>query len=98
MGYLEEICKNHSQFTLAHALMSPRLGIRKATAEKQADGVYKITVVVSNGGFLPTYTSKRAQSRKVVTGRGAFATSGGAADGLICTSVMDRSLAKSTGS
>jgi murein tripeptide amidase MpaA len=64
--YLEEMCEQHSKFTLAHALMSPHLHIKKATAEKQTDGLYKMTVVVTNAGFLPTYTSKRAMARKVV--------------------------------
>lgn len=64
--YLPEICEKHCQFTLAHALMSPRLEFRKSAVEKQADGVYKVTVVVANKGFLPTYTSRKAQERKIV--------------------------------
>ncbi|MFL5735296.1 MAG: M14 family metallopeptidase [Chloroflexia bacterium] len=64
--YLEEICERCSQFTLAHALMGPRLGFRRTLAEKQAEGVYKVTAVVANSGFLPTYTSVRAQERKMV--------------------------------
>ena len=64
--YLPELCEQNCRFTLAHALMSPRLALKVAEVEKQATGVYKITVVVDNRGFLPTYTSKRAQQRKVV--------------------------------
>ncbi len=33
---------------------------------QQAEGIYKITTTVTNKGFLPTYTSKRAQERKIV--------------------------------
>jgi murein tripeptide amidase MpaA len=64
--YLPEICEKHSDFTLAHALMSARLEFRKAEVEKRADGVYRIEAIIANKGFLPTYTSKRAQERKVV--------------------------------
>lgn len=64
--YLPEICEKHCQFTLAHALMSPRLEFRRSEVEKQADGVYKVSVVVANKGFLPTYTSRKAQERKIV--------------------------------
>ncbi len=64
--YLEEICEQNCQFTLAHALMSPRLELRKTEVEKQAEGIFKITTTVANKGFLPTYTSKRAQERKIV--------------------------------
>jgi hypothetical protein len=34
--------------------------------EQQAEGIFKITTIVANKGFLPTYTSKRAQERKIV--------------------------------
>jgi murein tripeptide amidase MpaA len=64
--YLKDICERNSEFTLAHALMSPRLGLKKALVEKQTDSVYKLTVVLDNSGFLPTYTSARAQERKIV--------------------------------
>jgi hypothetical protein len=46
--------------------MSARLEFRKAEVEKRADGVYRIEAIIANKGFLPTYTSKRAQERKVV--------------------------------
>lgn len=64
--YLQEMCEQHCRFTLSHALMSSRLYFKEAAVERQADGVYKISAVVSNRGFLPTYTSKRAQARKMV--------------------------------
>lgn len=64
--YLPEICEKHSTFTLAHALMSSRLELTKSDVEAVGDGTYKISVVVSNTGFLPTYTSKRGQERKAV--------------------------------
>jgi murein tripeptide amidase MpaA len=64
--YLPELCEKQCSFTLAHALMSSRLELARTDVEKHGDGVYKVSVVVANRGFLPTYTSKRAQDRKVV--------------------------------
>lgn len=64
--YLPGICEQHSSFTLAHALMSPRLEFRSRQVEKEAEGIYKITAIVANKGFLPSYTSKRAHERKIV--------------------------------
>lgn len=69
--YLQEICERNCQFTLAHALTSPRLEMKVAEVEKEAEGVYKVAVTVANKGFLPTYTSKRAQERKIVQPIGA---------------------------
>jgi murein tripeptide amidase MpaA len=64
--YLEEICEKQCQFTLAHALMSARLGFKETAVQKQGEGLFKIEVTFANSGFLPTYTSKRAQARKLV--------------------------------
>lgn len=64
--YLPKLCEEHSAFTLAHALMSPRLELRKTAVEKEAEGVYKVSAVVANKGFLPTYTSLRAKERGIV--------------------------------
>jgi murein tripeptide amidase MpaA len=64
--YLPEICEKQCAFTLAHALMSSRLEVTKSNVEAHGEGVYKLEVVVANTGFLPTYTSKRAQERKAV--------------------------------
>lgn len=64
--YLPGICEKQAEFTIAHALMSARLEVLKSNVEAHSEGVYKIDLVVGNTGFLPTYTSKRAQDRKAV--------------------------------
>ena len=64
--YLPEICKKQVQFTIAQALMSPRLEFLKTNVEPLGEGVYKISAVIANIGFLPTYTSIKAQERKAV--------------------------------
>jgi murein tripeptide amidase MpaA len=63
---LREICERSAEFTLAHALMSPRIYLKKSSVEKRAEGIYALSALVANEGFLPTYTSKRAQQRKLV--------------------------------
>jgi hypothetical protein len=56
------------------ALISPRLALVHASAEKVTGdrdghrGAWKVTLVVQNEGWLPTYVSKRALARKVVRG------------------------------
>ena len=66
LKYLPELCEKHSRFTLAHAALNPRLSIRDLKVEQQAEGVYHVVLVIENNGFLPTYTSLKAQERKIV--------------------------------
>jgi murein tripeptide amidase MpaA len=64
--YLPEMCEKHSHFTLAHASLAPYLRIQRMVIEPQGDEIFSVVVVVENFGFLPTYTSKKAQERKIV--------------------------------
>ena len=64
--YLPELCEKHCRFTIAHALMSPRLGIRRIEVKAQGGDLFHIVAVLENRGFLPTYTSKKGQERKAV--------------------------------
>lgn len=66
LKYLRETCEKHSRFTLAHASLSPYLGVRRMLVEPQGDEIYRVVAVVENKGFLPTYTSKQGKARKVV--------------------------------
>jgi len=93
--YLPEICEKQCSFTLAHALMSSRLEFAKTSVDKQSEGVYKVTVVVANRGFLPTYTSQRAQERKVV--RPIEVSMRLPADGTIVTGKADQEIGQLEG-
>ncbi|MGI8587241.1 MAG: M14 family metallopeptidase [Chloroflexia bacterium] len=64
--YLPELCEKHCRFTIAHALMSPRLGIRRVDVTHQGGDVYRVVALLENRGFLPTYTSQKGQERKIV--------------------------------
>src|SRR5579859_557701 len=66
LKYLKEMCEKHSQWTLSNASLSPFLTAARTTIEPIGEQVYHITVVLENGGFLPTYTSKKTLERKAV--------------------------------
>jgi murein tripeptide amidase MpaA len=65
-AYLPELCDRHCRFTIAHALMSPRLGLKQVDVTHQGADVYRVVAVLENRGFLPTYTSKKGQERNIV--------------------------------
>ncbi|MGB1285357.1 MAG: peptidase M14, partial [Aggregatilineales bacterium] len=47
-------------FTLKHAMTTPLLAIESVTSEKLAEGLYKVSAIVANQGFLPTFLTERA--------------------------------------
>lgn len=55
-----------TEFAIAHALMTPRLELRRASVEPLGDGIYRVRAVVANSGYLPTYGSRRAQEVRAV--------------------------------
>ena len=58
--FLQDAIHNNCLFTLRHAACTPLLNIETCDAEKVADDLYKVTAVVANHGFLPTYMTERA--------------------------------------
>jgi hypothetical protein len=46
-----------------HALISPLLEVVSLTADAIGDGAYKVTLVVSNRGWLPTNVTEKATER-----------------------------------
>ena len=66
LKYLAETCEKHSRFTLTHAALNPYLSLRHLSIEPQGGNIFRIVAVVENNGFLPTYTSKKAQERRIV--------------------------------
>ena len=56
------------KWLLWQALISPKLELHHASARSIGDSTWKITAVVQNTGWLPSYVSKRALNRKVVRG------------------------------
>lgn len=64
--YLSELCEQHCQFAISHALMSPRLAVSQTVVEPQSNNIYRIVLLLENQGFLPTYTSEKALTGKSV--------------------------------
>jgi len=65
---LERELARFPQWLIWQALLSPKLELLHAGAERIADGAWKVTLVVQNSGWLPAYVTKRALARKVVRG------------------------------
>lgn len=59
-AYLEEMAAANCRFTLRHAAAAPRLRLRDLQAKAVDAGVYQISVVIDNTGFLPTNLSEQA--------------------------------------
>ncbi len=65
VGYLEQEVEKNVNFCLRMAATLPHLQIESFTAEKQAEGVYQITAVVRNAGYLPTFVCNEAKTLRV---------------------------------
>jgi murein tripeptide amidase MpaA len=68
LALLEREVARFPQWLVWQALISPRLELLKAGAEAIGESIWRVTLVVENGGWLPAYVSKRALARKVVRG------------------------------
>ncbi len=64
--YLQEICEKQAQFAISCALISPLLAIYRIDVTPQGNDIYKLVMQLENRGFLPTYTSKKAQEKSIV--------------------------------
>jgi murein tripeptide amidase MpaA len=58
--FLEGECHKNCLFTLYHAACLPKIDIEKTKVEKLAEGLYKVTAVVANKGYMPTSGSQQA--------------------------------------
>ncbi len=53
------------QLLFADGRCPSRVQIDKLAAEQQAQGIYKVTALVRNAGYLPTFVSQRGQNPRV---------------------------------
>ena len=65
---LEREIGRFPRWLLWQALCSPKLELVHAGAVALGDGTWKVTLVIQNTGWLPTYVSKRALARKTARG------------------------------
>ena len=68
LQFLESEVARFPGWLVWQALLSPKLELVHAGARAEGGGNYKVTLVVQNSGWLPSYVSKRALARKVVRG------------------------------
>jgi murein tripeptide amidase MpaA len=68
---LERELQRFPKWLIWQALISPKLELVHAGATAEGGGHYRITLVVQNTGWLPSYVSKRSLDRMVVRGLAA---------------------------
>ncbi len=59
-GFLHQTIHTNCLFTLRHAACAPLVRVESAQAERLTADLVKVSAVVANHGYLPTYTSQRA--------------------------------------
>jgi murein tripeptide amidase MpaA len=62
--FLKDVMHTNMLFSFACAAMSPLLAIPKLDVDRVGDDLYKVTALVENTGFLPTYITTKALERK----------------------------------
>lgn len=62
---LEEVTSGNARFVLRAMGTAPRIVIDQPKAERIGDGLYKISAIVQNTGFLPTNVSEKAKDSGV---------------------------------
>jgi murein tripeptide amidase MpaA len=58
---LESVTEPNAKFVLRAMGTAPRLEIREPKAEALGGDLYKVSVIVQNAGYLPTYVSEQAK-------------------------------------
>jgi Zinc carboxypeptidase len=56
----------HTEWVIYHALALPRVEVRSFEAKPLREGVYRVRLLVQNGGWLPTYVAKKALDASLV--------------------------------
>lgn len=66
--YREREVKRFPKWLTWQALTTPRLEVLKAEAQRLGDDTWRVRLAVCNGGYLPSYVTKRALERKIARG------------------------------
>ncbi|MBV8886317.1 MAG: carboxypeptidase [Chroococcidiopsidaceae cyanobacterium CP_BM_RX_35] len=66
--FLEQEIARFPNWLIWHLLISPRLEIYQANAQRLSDSTYRVRLVVHNTGWLPTYVTQKALEKKLVRG------------------------------
>ena len=63
---LEEVASRNGASVMRLMGVVPRITLDDATAEKVGDGVYRVSALVQNTGFLPTWLSEAGKGAKQI--------------------------------
>ncbi|HYI26143.1 MAG TPA: M14 family metallopeptidase [Thermomicrobiales bacterium] len=64
--FLEEVTSSNARFVLRAMQTAPVIEIASPEVERLADSVWRVSVIVRNSGFLPTWTSEAARRNGIV--------------------------------
>lgn len=64
--FLEAECHKNCQWVLRQAGALPQATLGECTAEPVGDGIWKVTAVCENAGYLPTHTTNKGKQAKAV--------------------------------
>jgi len=67
-AFLEKEIAPFADWLIWKLMLSPRLEVYAAQATALGEDVYRVTLVVENAGWLPTYITKKALEKKVARG------------------------------
>lgn len=65
---LETEVERFAPWLVWHALVSPELVIREASATRVGPAIWRVRLVVANAGWLPTHVTEWARDKKIVRG------------------------------
>lgn len=63
---LEQECHKMCRFLLKHTAALPEVRLEQIKVERQAENVYRVSVLAANHGFLPTYLCNKGREIKVI--------------------------------
>lgn len=63
---MEQEIAPQADVAVMHLLISPRLALHSASAERIAEGTWQVRVVIQNTGWLPTNVTQKALERRAV--------------------------------
>lgn len=65
---LKDVTAGNATFVLREMGTNPKLELQEPTAERLADGLWKVSVVARNTGFLPTWLSEKGKANPAIRG------------------------------
>ncbi len=90
-NFLQEECEHDTKFNIRFAKAMPHLHIEQFSAEESEPGIFTVTLVVGNRGYLPTNLTDEALKLKVNKPVKVTLEGGKILSGKACTEIGDLS-------